>query len=317
MIGHTFLSYLMKQKECNMPRIHFKKPNRRIDRVFIHCTASDIDAHDSVEVIRKWHMDKGWSDIGYHFLIHKNGKISNGRNIENSPAAQHGHNRHTIAICLHGLRKENFSPKQYESLKQLCSKINKVYLRQVSFHGHCEVSNKSCPVINYKAILKLDRYGSLGVDVPTINSSSNEYPEINYRDKGEAVKRLQNLLDITEDGIYGKQTLMHVKAFKKQNRLRENGLVNKKIWLLLKKPILDNIVSINIDNLPDLHIGSRGKSVAFLQKLLFLKEDGIFGPNTAKAVKDFKKEHGYYSSDIVQRYLWKILLNTRKIEHYG
>lgn len=91
-----------------MPNI-FKKPRRRVNRVFLHCSASDVPAHDNVATIRRWHLARGFSDIGYHFFIHKNGKISKGRNIEKTPAAQRKNNTGTIAICLHGLIKEKLS----------------------------------------------------------------------------------------------------------------------------------------------------------------------------------------------------------------
>ena len=82
------------------------------------------------------------------------------------------------------------------------------------------------------------------------------------------------------------------------------------------KPVLDNIRTVHLDNLPDLKTRSRGKSVEFLQELLFIKIDGIFGAGTARAVKAFKKEHNLYASDIVQRHVWKLLLETSHIEHY-
>ena len=144
-----------------MSPVKFIKPNRKIDRVFLHCSASDVPAHDNVETIRKWHKEKGWDDIGYHFFIHKNGDISPGRDIEKTPAAQKGHNLRTIAICMHGLRKENFTQAQYETLKTLCTDIDTVYSNKVSFHGHTEVSNKTCPVFDYKEISVLQLPGTL------------------------------------------------------------------------------------------------------------------------------------------------------------
>ncbi len=95
-----------------------------------------------------------------------------------------------------------------------------------------------------------------------------------------------------------------------------SGIVTEEVWLLLMKPKLENIITVNINNLPDLKTGSRGKSVEFLQELLFIKTDGIFGPMTARAVKAFKKKHNLYSSDIVQKHVWKLLLELRSIEHY-
>ena len=124
------------------------------------------------------------------------------------------------------------------------------------------------------------------------------------------------MLAIEVDGDYGPITLEKVKAFKKQNGLYPSGIVTEEVWLLLTKPKLENVKTLNIQDLPDLKTGSRGKSVEFLQELLFIKVDGIFGPRTAKAVRAFKKEHNFYPSDIVQKHIWKLLLDLRSIEHY-
>lgn len=118
------------------------------------------------------------------------------------------------------------------------------------------------------------------------------------------------------DGDYGPLTLAKVKAFKKQNSLYPSGIVTKQVWILLTKPILENVKTVNINNLPDLATGSRGRSVEFLQELLFIQTDGVFGPMTAKAVKAFKKEHDLYVSDLVKQHVWKLLLEVRRIEHH-
>ena len=139
----------------------FNKPARWVNRVFIHCSASDHDHHDDVSVMKKWHLQRGWSDVGYHFFIKKDGTLQEGRSIEKTPAAQGGHNRGTIAICLHGLDKDKFTQDQFNTLISLCKEINDEL--DVTFHGHTEVSAKSCPVFDYKKVLKLDPNGNLGV----------------------------------------------------------------------------------------------------------------------------------------------------------
>ena len=141
----------------------FRKPRRRVDRVFIHCSASDHAHHDDVSVMDRWHKERGWSEVGYHFFIKKDGQLQEGRSLEKTPAAQGGHNRATIAICLHGLDKDKFTENQFDTLKDLCRKIDSEYGGQVTFHGHTEVSAKTCPVFDYKKVLKLDRHGNLGV----------------------------------------------------------------------------------------------------------------------------------------------------------
>ena len=149
--------------------INFNKPKRHVDKVFIHCSASDNAAHDNLQTITDWHVkDNGWSDIGYHFVITKDGQPHWGRFIETTPAAQKHHNTGSIAICLTGLNK--FSEEQFIALRQLCAMINEAYEGEITFHGHNEVSTKSCPVFDYKTILGLDDEGRLpdGLIKPTL-----------------------------------------------------------------------------------------------------------------------------------------------------
>lgn len=143
----------------------FIKPKRKVNKIFLHCSAFDKPSHDNIAIITKWHTDKkprgrGWRYVGYHFFIRKDGTIEEGRNLELIPAAQKGYNTGSIAICLSGLSKEKFTQNQFDSLKELCQQISNAY--KVTFHGHNEVNNiKTCPVFNYKQILNLDNQGYL------------------------------------------------------------------------------------------------------------------------------------------------------------
>jgi len=112
--------------------------------------------------MREWHEKRGWRDVGYHFFIKKDGTVQNGRDLEWTPSAQRGHNTGTIAICLHGLLEENFTQSQFSSLRRLCRHINSIY-SDITFHGHKEVANKSCPVFDYVDVLGLDDEGNLGI----------------------------------------------------------------------------------------------------------------------------------------------------------
>ena len=140
----------------------FNKPVREVDRVFIHCSASSLKSHDDVEVIRGWHLNNGWSDIGYTYYITFDGTVHRGRDVEITPAAQRGHNTGTIAICLSGLAVDDFTQEQFESLKDLCEQIDD-RIPDVTFHGHCEVSDKTCPVFDYRSVLGLDHFGAMSV----------------------------------------------------------------------------------------------------------------------------------------------------------
>ncbi len=141
--------------------IQFIKPARKIHSVFLHCSASDHSAHDDIAVIKQWHLRRGFHDVGYHYFIQKNGNIQKGRPLANIPAAQSGFNRASLAICLHGLTETSFTTEQFRSLKELCYKIQESHTAPLRFRGHREVSMKTCPVFDYRAILDLDDHGFL------------------------------------------------------------------------------------------------------------------------------------------------------------
>lgn len=142
----------------------FKKPKRKVNKVFIHCSANS-NPQWGIEELKASHLSRGFKDIGYHFFIDFTGKIHEGRSLESVPSAQQGHNTNTIAICLHGGQnnQNDFTQKQFNSLIDLCSQINSQY-NSISFHGHCEVSDKDCPVFDYKSVLKLDKNGLMQKD---------------------------------------------------------------------------------------------------------------------------------------------------------
>jgi len=145
-----------KSKTGQAPTLFIKPCKRLVTKVFIHCSASDNPNVDAKE-ITSWHVKRGFATIGYHYFIKSDGTVEVGRNIEQIPAAQEGNNRGSIAICVNGLTK--FNQDQFDSLINLCDDISIAYDHQITFHGHCEVSNKSCPVFDYRNVLNLDNKG--------------------------------------------------------------------------------------------------------------------------------------------------------------
>lgn len=217
----------------------FTKPNRFVDRVFLHCSASDVASHDNVATIRKWHTEppRNWSDIGYHFFIRKDGTLEDGRPLERTPAAQRNHNTGTIAICLHGLDKEKFTEAQFNKLRALCLEINNAYNGALSFHGHREVASKACPVFDYKDVLKLDAFGRLGLTGATAETLATEthrdpasMPVIRRGSRGPAVAMAQALLMIKDDGIFGPRTDAAVRAFQTEKGLERDGTIGQSTW---------------------------------------------------------------------------------------
>lgn len=230
-----------------MSQYVFRKPRRPVSRVFIHCSASDNPAHDNVATMRAWHLQRGWSDVGYHLFIRKDGVVEAGRPLEITPAAQAGHNTGTIAICLHGLDVGKFTQAQFDTLRALCASINRQYGGALTFHGHLEVAAKACPVFDYKAVLNLDRAGRLGVlnvaaPVRTgaaVSEIGMEEPEarrtlrpvLRLGHSGAPVEALQLRLNRLGyhvgkvDRAFGKRTRAAVLAFQADNHLMADGVV--------------------------------------------------------------------------------------------
>ena len=136
----------------------FKKPSRKVHTVFVHHSATDNPLHDNTIFIHKVHVEQnGWSDIGYHYFIDKAGNITPCRPLSRRPAAQKGHNKGSIAICLSG--RYDFTKEQQKALTELCNQINDAYDGEMVFKGHKEVAATECPNYPYKEWLNLDERG--------------------------------------------------------------------------------------------------------------------------------------------------------------
>lgn len=212
----------------------FTKPKRPVSRVFLHCSASDVPAHDNVATMRAWHLANGWSDVGYHFFIRKDGTLEAGRSLELTPAAQSGHNTGTIAICCHGLDAAKFTAAQFATLQALCREIDAAYDGAVTFHGHREVANKLCPVFDYRAVLGLDSKGRMGTPVrePTDADAPVNLARVLRRgSRGDDVRWMQSLVGsaigrtLVQDGDFGPATEAAVIEFQRARHLAADGVV--------------------------------------------------------------------------------------------
>jgi len=99
---------------------------RTINLIVVHCSATKPSMDIGAEDIRRWHVeDNGWSDIGYHFVIKRDGEIEIGRPIDRAGAHCYGHNKYSIGICMvggiddSGKPENNFNEVQFESLLTL------------------------------------------------------------------------------------------------------------------------------------------------------------------------------------------------------
>ena len=132
---------------------------RDIKRIILHCTATKEGAHVDVDTIRKWHLARNFSDIGYHYVIYLDGSINLGRNVFTQGAHTRGENEDSIGIAYVGGLDENGKPKDTMLVQQEISFMRLVESLSVTFgelelHGHNEYSNKACPSFDVQAKYK-------------------------------------------------------------------------------------------------------------------------------------------------------------------
>lgn len=128
---------------------------RKINRIVIHCAATKECQDVKTETVRQWHLDKGWSDIGYHYVIELDGSYGIGRDENTVGAHVKGINTNSIGICYIGGVDKKMNPldtrtlEQKESLEILIKHLMLKY-PDAELCGHNEFSSKACPSFNVK-----------------------------------------------------------------------------------------------------------------------------------------------------------------------
>ena len=123
---------------------------RQIKQIIIHCSATPEGKNIGATTIRGWHKERGFTDIGYHYVIRLDGTIEQGRPIEQIGAHCQGQNRNSIGICYIGGLSQKRQPKdtrtiaQRQAMKQLIQELQEQF-PEVTIHGHREFAAKACP----------------------------------------------------------------------------------------------------------------------------------------------------------------------------
>lgn len=129
---------------------------RHIDEIILHCSATPEGRDVSLDDIRRWHVDeRGWSDVGYHFVITLDGMVHVGRPMDIAGAHVKGRNANTIGICYIGgmdedmVPKDTLLPKQEDSMRKVIAALRLLF-GDLELSGHNEYSSKACPSFNVK-----------------------------------------------------------------------------------------------------------------------------------------------------------------------
>ena len=149
--------------------------------------------------------------------------------------------------------------------------------------------------------------------VSYVSREVSNYPTIRTGVKGNFVKILQYLLNfyganLVVDGNFGGNTQRAVIEFQRNNNLTQDGIVGRNTW--------NKLLNLNPSS-EVLRRGNRNSAVMFLQRLLLsylypiTDLDGIFGPETERAVRAFQSENNLGVDGIVGRNTWQALFNSQ------
>lgn len=133
--GPATIAFLMKAYiKADFESKGSKSAGRRINEIIVHCTATPDGREYTVADIRGMHIKRGFSDIGYHYIVHLDGFIETGRDVSMIGAHAIGHNTNSIGIAyIGGVEHDAKTPKdtrtqtQKEALTWLLGYLKKQY----------------------------------------------------------------------------------------------------------------------------------------------------------------------------------------------
>lgn len=124
----------------------------KIKYIVVHCSATKEEQDIGAEDINSWHISRGWSEIGYHLVIRRDGTIEFGRDFDKVGAHIKGFNHGSWGICLvggideSGNSDDNFTQAQWKSFALTIQFLRKI-APQAIVRGHRDFPDvhKDCP----------------------------------------------------------------------------------------------------------------------------------------------------------------------------
>ena len=263
--------------------LNFKQMDTRSStkRIILHHAAAK---KCSAEDIHRWHLNNGWSGAGYHFLVRKDGTIYRLRPEDKVGAHAYGANYDSLGICFEGDYKEEImQEEEIKAGRELVNFLkNKYGISTVQVHKNVNATN--CPGDNFP----FDQIA---------NETGESKPS---KEKGKIAIIQTSLnekygLNISVDNIYGNETK---KALVKGLQTELNKQFGSKL-------AVDGIFGTNTYNACiNVRRGAEGNITWLIQSMLIchsfnIDADGIFGPATEIAVREFQKRNGLSQDGIV------------------
>jgi len=129
--------------------------SRPVNKLVVHYSATPEGREHDVRDIDRWHREKGWRMVGYHYVITLDGTVQTGRPEHMAGAHAYGHNSDSIGICYiggtdaKGRSKNTLTDAQEESLIHLLKLLKRRY-PTAEVVGHRDLSGAAteCPGFN-------------------------------------------------------------------------------------------------------------------------------------------------------------------------
>lgn len=125
---------------------------REINKIILHCSATKEGQYYDKTHIKQWHLQRGFTDIGYHYIILLDGSIQDARDIRTIGAHCKGQNAKSIGICYiggldsNGNGKDTRTEEQRQSLFNLIDDLLIAYdLTIDDVYCHYQFAKKLCP----------------------------------------------------------------------------------------------------------------------------------------------------------------------------
>lgn len=276
-----------------------------------------------VKGIQNFHMDsRGWADIAYSALVCPHGWVYEGRgpNYRTAANGTNDGNAGYLAVCYLSGEGDPLTDAAKQGFIDCHAWLERNGAGRSNV-GHRDLFSTACPG---EAVYAWTRAGMPAPDgsgavvnpapAPTVDDSWRPENSDNVYEKGEVgphVQQIQEALKIPSDGYYGDVTVAAVRTFQQQRGLDVDGLVGPQTWAALfpapaPAPAPSTVTGTGYIKswLVTLSEGSNGSVVGHLQRLLGIRDDGIFGPATRGAVVARQRSLGLSQDGVVGPDTW-------------
>ena len=130
---------------------------KETEYIVIHCSATKASMNTDAKEIDRWHRQRGWRKIGYHWVIRRDGVVEEGRDLGEVGAHAKGFNHNSVGICMvggiddKGEPENNYTEEQWKALEQLVWQMKLPY-PDAEVLGHCDLPDvkKACPCFDVR-----------------------------------------------------------------------------------------------------------------------------------------------------------------------